>query len=161
MLRSNPGEHGDSVRASKSIAGSAKPNIGIGYLGFGADNIIEVDVHLIGVTSSAVIKVELNGDTTATNYYTNGGNNNVLSTIILPSTGSAYFRMVLSPSSTNGTTLVTVIGALTAGGNTTDIQESLYYTVSGAITQINVAHTLGTNLFDIGSTLSIKEIGDI
>ena len=155
----------DASSNTTTITGAAANSIALNSLVFDANKEIVVDFNAIYGTTGGVLNIELNGDATGTNYFYkntfNGSasaavNDNVFLTYAAGDSISA--RLVLSPNSTSGETLITCIATLWDSGSTEIDTYTIHmrYTGSAAITAIGFLDSAASASIGIGSRLTAK-----
>jgi hypothetical protein len=144
-----------------SISGAAASSISIGSLTFTAGRAIEIEVDLIGITGLSVLHLVINGDTTATNYYSKVGGSASTNTPIVGSIDSgidSFIKITISPNVTRGECSFVVQTSGFSGSAITNDLASGIYTITDAITSIGIRDSLGNSFLDVGSTLKIIQL---
>ena len=153
---------------SFTVSGSAATSITVGGLSFDANKDIEFELFAVpGLIATSHLQIVLNGDATATNYYsiysTNSGaavqaNNAQIGANNVGNNVDLHVSGVISPNSITGESIVTINLSYWDSVNLNMIQSSIRYTVSDVITSVGFRENIGAvQAFGIGSRLTVRE----
>ncbi len=143
---------------------AASSSITIESLGLLPGSSAEVEAYIIPVTGSPVLTVIINGDTTATNYWSaytvdggpsTKGNNSIIRALTLGD--EMAIIMTVTPNSTTGRTAITIQSAYYVPGTQMDLVVGcVEYVTSATVTSIGIRDSAGSSYLAIGSTLRVK-----